>query len=152
MTLTTPFQPGADIRYTLDGSAPTAGSLRYTEPLTLTRTTHLRTAAFREGIPVCRESEGTFARMNPLPPLPDVYLGDLRPIRSVGFGHTYGGAVRYSGNTRAPQKDHSNLGQDIRINRKVYKHGIGRTHRASWLMRSNLATHGLSAWPGPMKT
>src|SRR5262245_36684056 len=106
VTLTTPFQPGADIRYTLDGSVPTAGSSKYTKPLTLTRTTHLRAAAFRGGIPVCRESEGTFARMNAMPPPPDVYLGDLMPIRSVGFGHTYGGAVRYSGMTRAPQKDH----------------------------------------------
>ena len=125
VTLTAPFQPRADIRYTLDGSAPTAGSLKYTKPLTMTRTTHLRTAAFREGIPVSRESEGTFARMNPMPPLPDVYLGDLTPIRSVGFGHTYGGVVRYSGMTRAPQKDHSNLGNDLRINRKKYQHGIG---------------------------
>ena len=125
VTLTAPFQPGADIRYTLDGSAPSAGSSKYTKPLTLTRTTHLRAAAFRGGIPVCRESEGTFARMNAMPPPPDVYLGDLTPNRSVGFGHTYGGAVRYSGMTRAPQKDQSNLGNDIRINRKKYRRGIG---------------------------
>ena len=121
VTLTAPLQPGADIRYTLDGSTPTAESLKYTKPLTLTRTTSLRIAAFREGTPVCRESEGTFVRMNPMPPLPDVYLGDLTPIRSVGFGHTYGGVVRYSGMTRAPQTDHSNLGNDIRINRKKYQ-------------------------------
>jgi NPCBM/NEW2 domain/Chitobiase/beta-hexosaminidase C-terminal domain len=125
VTLTVPFQPGADIRYTLDGSAPTAGSLKYTKPLTLTRTTNLRASAFREGIAVCRESEGAFARMNPMPPPPDVYLGDLTPIRNVGFGHTYGGVVRYSGMTQAPRTDHSNLGNDIRINRKKYAHGIG---------------------------
>jgi hypothetical protein len=127
VTLTAPLQPGADIRYTLDGSPPTAGSLKYTKPLTFTRTTNLRTSGFREGTPVCRESEGTFVRMNPMPPQPDVYLGDLTPIRSVGFGHSYGGAVRYSGMTQAPQKDRSNLGKDIRINRQKYKHGIG-TH------------------------
>lgn len=125
VTLTAPLQPGADIRYTLDGSAPTAGSLKYTKPLTVTASTHLRASAFREGIPVCRESEGSYDRMNPLPPLPDVYLGDLTPIRSVGFGHTYGGLVRYSGMTQAPQKDHSNLGKDIRINRKKYSRGMG---------------------------
>ncbi len=123
--LTAPFQPGAEIRYTLDGSTPTAGSLLYTKPLTLTQTTHLRTAAFHEGMPVCRESEGAFARMEPTPPPPDVYLGELTPIRSVGFGHTYGGVVRYSGMTRAPQKDRANLGNELRINRKTYRRGMG---------------------------
>ena len=65
VTVTAPIQAGADIRYTLDGSTPRADSLKYTEPLTVTHTTHLRTSAFREGIPVCRESEGAFVRMNP---------------------------------------------------------------------------------------
>jgi hypothetical protein len=125
VTLTAPLQPGAEIRYTLDGSAPTAGSSRYTKPLTVSRTTQLRASAFRDGVPACRESEGSFARMGPLPHLPDVALGTLTPIRNVGFGHTYGGVVRYSGRTRAPQKDHSNLGDAIRINRKTYAHGIG---------------------------
>jgi hypothetical protein len=57
--------------------------------------------------------------------LPDVYLGDLQPIRNVGFGHTYGGVVRYSGNTRPPQKDKSNLGQVLRIDRRTFAHGLG---------------------------
>ena len=39
--------------------------------------------------------------MLPVPPRPDVRIGDLQPVRSVGFGHTYGGVVRYSGNTQA---------------------------------------------------
>lgn len=125
VTLSAPFQPGAEIRYTLDGSAPTADSLKYTVPLTFTDTTHLRASAFRDGSPVCRESEGAFARLGPMPPRPDVDLGDLTPVRSAGFGHTYDGNVRYSGNTRAPQKNHSNLGGEIRINRSRYSHGIG---------------------------
>jgi hypothetical protein len=56
---------------------------------------------------------------------PDVALGDLKPVRSVGFGHTYGGQVRYSGNTRPPQKDTSNLGQPLKINRQTYAAGMG---------------------------
>ena len=125
VTLTAPFQPGAEIRYTLDGSKPTPASTLYAKPLVFADTTALRAAAFRNGRAVCLESEGSFVRMGPVPPVPDVPIGDLKPIRNVGFGHTYAGAVRYSGNTRPPQKDKSNSGQDLKINRQVYQRGIG---------------------------
>lgn len=125
VTLTTPLQPGAAIHYTLDDTVPTTGSPLYRGPLTITNTTQLRAIAFRDGRAVCRESEGAFARMGVLPPVPDVYLGDLKPVRSVGFGHTYAGEVRYAGNTRPPQMDRSNLGQELRINRQVYLRGVG---------------------------
>lgn len=125
VTLTAPLQPGAEIRFTLDGSAPTAASPLYTEPLRITNTTHLRTAAFQSGRAVCLESEGVFMRMLPRPPAPDLALGDLKPLRSVGYGHTYSGTVRYSGNTRAPQKDRSNLGQELRVDRTTFAQGLG---------------------------
>jgi hypothetical protein len=125
VTLATPLQPAAEIRYTLDGSTPTAASTLYTRPMAVTNTTRLRTGAFRNGRAVCLESEGSFVRLGPMPPSPDIFIGDLQPKRNVGFGHTYGGTVRYSGNTQAPQKDKSNLGQDLRINRAVYPRGIG---------------------------
>jgi hypothetical protein len=100
-------------------------STRYTKPLVFTDTTRLRVTAFHEGRTVCLESEAFFARMGPPPPLPDIFIGDLQPTRNVGFGHTYGGVVRYSGNTKAPQKDKSNLGQDLKVNRRRYQHGMG---------------------------
>ena len=125
VTLTAPQQPGAEIRYTLDGSAPMPASPLYTKPLRLSETTRLRASAFRDGRAVCLESEGAFARLGPVPPAPDVWLGDLKPVRNVGFGHTYGGTVRYSGNTQPPQKDHSNLGQPLRVNRAVQARGMG---------------------------
>jgi len=125
VTLTTPLQADAEIRYTLDGSKPAANSTLYSEPLVFKDSARLLAAAFRQGRPVCLESEGVFVRMGPQPPAPDVYLGDLKPIRSVGFGHSYGGVVRYSGNTQAPQPDHSNLGQPLRINRQTYPRGMG---------------------------
>jgi hypothetical protein len=125
VTLTTPLESGAEIRYTLDGSAPTSASPRYMKPLIFSQTTSLRTIAFKDGRAVCLESTGAFNHLLPMPPAPGVYIGDLKPIRSVGFGHTYGGNVRYSGNTQPPQKDKSNLGQEIRINRQVYQHGTG---------------------------
>src|SRR5262249_27375471 len=120
VTLTTPLEPAAEIRYTLDGMTPSVHSSLYSAPLEISETTHLRASAFKSGRQVCLESEGQFVRMGPKPPQPNVQLGDLEPIRNVGFGHTYGGQVRYSGNTRPPQKDHSNLGQELRIDRRTF--------------------------------
>jgi len=125
VTLSAPLQPGSEIRYTLDGSAPTAASPRYTGPFEVADTTHLRATAFREGRAVCLESEGLFARNGPVPPKPDVFLGDLKPVRSVGFGHTYAGEVRYSGDTRPPQVDRSNRGGPIQIGRSRHDRGLG---------------------------
>jgi hypothetical protein len=125
VTLTTPLQADAEIRYTLDGTAPGVSSALYTTPLVIRETTHLRALGFRNGRQVCLPSEAQYVHLGPKPALPDVYLGDLRPIRNVGFGHTYGGNVRYSGNARAPQKDRSNLGQDLRIDRQSFPHGLG---------------------------
>lgn len=125
VTLAAPLLPGAEIRYTLDGTAPTASSRLYTGPLVVAETTRLRTAAFRDGQPISPESEGSFVRRGPEPPLPDVALGDLTPRRNVGFGHTYGGQVRYSGQTRAPQKDQANLGGQLRIDRRAWTNGLG---------------------------
>ncbi len=125
VTLTAPLQSGAEIRYTLDGSTPTVASPLYRNPLVIANTSQLRAIAFQNGRAVCRESEGAFARLGPLPPTPDIYLGELKPVRSVGFGHTYAGEVRYAGRTQAPQVDRSNLGQELRINRQVYRRGLG---------------------------
>ncbi len=125
VTLTTPLQPGAEIRYTVDGSIPTATSTLYAAPFVVTNTTQVRALAFRQGQTVCLESEGTFVRRGPAPPMPNVHLGDLQPVRSVGFGHTYSGTVRYSGNTQAPQIDRSNLGKEIRIDRQAFPRGLG---------------------------
>jgi hypothetical protein len=44
-----PLVPGARIRYTLDGSEPTRASARYETPITLTRSTLLRTQVFTAG-------------------------------------------------------------------------------------------------------
>lgn len=125
VTLTAPLQPGAEIRYTLDGSAPTPSSTLYEGPFTLSETTRLRACAFRGGAPVGLESTGAFHRRSALPPLPDVYLGDLQPVRSVGFGHTYSGEVRYSGDAQPPQVDRANRGGPLLTNRERYERGLG---------------------------
>lgn len=125
VTLSAPRQADATIRYTLDGSVPGSESARYTAPLAVSQTTRLRAVAYRGEQVVGRESEGWFVRRGPVPPLPDVAVGDLHPVRSVGFGHTYGGQVRYSGMTQAPQKDRSNRGEELRLDRRVFSRGLG---------------------------
>jgi hypothetical protein len=60
-----------------------------------------------------------------MPPAPEVHIGDLVPLRSVGFGHTYREEVRYSGTTKAPQKDRSNTGEELRIDRRAHARGLG---------------------------
>lgn len=125
VTLAAPLQQDAEIRYSLDGQSPTGNSPLYAKPLVFTDTAQLRAAAFRDGRMVSLESEGEFVRLKALPPKPDVSIGDLTPLRSVGFGHTYANQVRYSGNTRPPQKDKSNLGQALKTNRSVYERGMG---------------------------
>jgi len=84
VTLTAPLQPGAEIRYTLDGSAPTPGSPLYAKPLTLSQTAALRALALRGGKPVGLEGSGYFVKMPARPPLPDVHLSGLKPLRQAG--------------------------------------------------------------------
>jgi hypothetical protein len=66
VTLTTPLQPGAEIRYTLDGSAPGMKSTLYREPLTIRDSSRLRAVGFQKDRLICVESEGSFARPRPL--------------------------------------------------------------------------------------
>lgn len=42
-------EPGADIRYTLDGSAPTASDMRYEKPIRITGPTVVRARGFKDG-------------------------------------------------------------------------------------------------------
>jgi hypothetical protein len=45
----TDSEPGADIRYTLDGSVPGTSDPRYEKPIKLDTTTVLRTRAYKDG-------------------------------------------------------------------------------------------------------
>ena len=125
VTLTAPLQPGARIHYTLDGSEPTHRSPVYEMPIVVAETTRVRAVAFKGRKQVGLESEGSFARLGPVPPVPDVHVADLVPVRNVGFGHTYGGVVRYSSGAQPPQKDRSNEGRPLKMGRKVHARGLG---------------------------
>ena len=81
VALTCPWLKDVEIRYTLDGSAPAATSKIYAKPFPLRETTTLRAAAFRHGRKVSLEGRGFYARLGPVPPQPDVYLGQIEPIK-----------------------------------------------------------------------
>ena len=125
VTLSAPLQPGAEIRYTLDGSEPTASSAMYERPLVLESGRRIRAAGFQGGRRVCVESEGVFVRRGAEPVKPDVLLGELKPVRTAGFGHTYGGMPRYSVGAQAPQVNQSNRGTPLRIDRRSWTNGLG---------------------------
>jgi len=80
ITLTTPNQKGVAVRYTLDGAEPGPGSPLYTDPLDVRKTTQLRAAAFEKGRRVTLISDGYFVRLGLVPPKPDVYLDQLKPL------------------------------------------------------------------------
>jgi uncharacterized repeat protein (TIGR03806 family) len=53
-------EPGADIRYTLDGSTPTASDMKYEKPIEVTGPTVVRARAFKEGLTRSVASEAVF--------------------------------------------------------------------------------------------
>ena len=111
-------RPGAAIRYTLDGSAPSPAAPRYAAPLELSASGVLRAQPFAAGRARGVESVSHFVRLAPTPPPPEVHLTDLRPLRATSprllDGHTYaavapdvgfdraagGGALRIGGGRR----------------------------------------------------
>ena len=64
VVLTSP-NPGATIRYTLDGSEPSAASAVYTEPLILERTTTVKARAFAPGLDDRFVATATLTRATP---------------------------------------------------------------------------------------
>jgi len=74
VALTTPWLKNVQLRYTVDGGAPTATSQLYAKPFTVSKTSSLRAAGYRNGLRVSLEGNGYFVRLGPIPPKPDVYL------------------------------------------------------------------------------
>jgi nicotinamidase-related amidase len=80
VSLSTHEQKGVVIHYALDGAEPGPASPVYTKPLDVTKTTLLRAAGFEDGRRVTIMSEGYFVHLGSVPPKPDLYLDQLKPL------------------------------------------------------------------------
>jgi nicotinamidase-related amidase len=80
VSLTSRLLRDFQIHYTTDGSEPNPGSPVYHKPLVFTRTTDLKTAAFRNGRKVSLPTSAYFVVLPPVPPKPDIYLDELRDV------------------------------------------------------------------------
>jgi hypothetical protein len=78
--------PGAEIRYTLDGTVPDqAAGILYTGPVSIDRTTTLRARAFREGLEPTNVDTHTYIFLD------DVILQDAQAALDAGFPSSWGG-------------------------------------------------------------
>ena len=78
--------PGAQIRYTLDGTPPTARKgFVYTGPLRIAKTTCLRAAAFKEGCIPTNVDTQTYLFVD------DIVRQDYQATLNAGFSATWGG-------------------------------------------------------------
>ncbi len=118
ITLTTPWLKDVDIRYTLDGSDPTNSSPVYQKPLTISKTTNLRTAAFRKKNLVSVPTSAYFVLLPPEPKHPDIYLDNLNYMVDP-YGQIHPGFVW------EPKKGTSYEELPLRIRGKLYEKGMG---------------------------
>ena len=72
--------PEAELRYTLDGSDPTASSPLYQRPIKINETTLLKAAGFEGVTAITRISEAQYWKYPPVPDPADVFVCDLKPI------------------------------------------------------------------------
>jgi hypothetical protein len=133
VTLSAPFQPDAELRYTTDGSEPTPQSTKYEKSISLVDSARIRVGGFVDGKRVCLDSEGVFCKLAAMPPAPDVPLADAKLLRDAGNGHTFGGQIRTAAHTSPTQKDKSNEGQPLRLRSVTYRTGYG-VHAPNQLM------------------
>lgn len=128
VSLSAPLGRNIEIRYTLDGCAPTASSSKFVGPFEIKDTTTIRATAFSQsGKPACVESCGLFVKLSPMPPKPDVYLSGITPVRATCSGfHAFG-------SQKVPKSNSSYLGGQIVARGRSYSEGIG-VHAPSQLL------------------
>lgn len=86
LALSCPDDPAAEIRYTLDGKAPSSASARYTQPLAISSTTVVRAAAVNPAAIIQREGVASYIFL-------DQVLSQAPSTASPGGGFPASGAV-----------------------------------------------------------
>lgn len=81
--LTCRHVPGAELRYTLDGSDPSADSPCYESPILIDQTAQLKAAGFKAGVAVTRVSEAQYWKYPVVPDPPSVFVSELDPVGEV---------------------------------------------------------------------
>lgn len=104
---------GLSVHYTLDGMEPTADAPRYTSPIRLTDDTTIKARAFAPDTAPGKIASADFRKLPPLPPNPDIFISDLKPVVStVGYFET-------------AKVDRSTQDKPMRVAGKLYKKGMG---------------------------
>ena len=116
-----PEAPGAEIRYTLDGTAPTADSRRYDAPIRMTESATVRARCFLPGAGPGAVASARFVKLPPPPPAPHVHISDLKAIKAV---------VGWGGQAKS---DRSIQNNPLTIAKRRYAKGMG-VHAASELV------------------
>ena len=80
-----PAPARVEIRYTLDGTVPTAASALFTAPVSISATTTIAARCFRSGKPVSAASRATFTKVAPRPP---AVLAD--PVPGIRYAYYEG--------------------------------------------------------------
>ena len=121
---------GVVVRYTLDGSEPTAESAVYEGPFEISETGSVRTAAFKGGERMTFISDAYFYKLLAAPPMPDAHISDLAPIKINMF--TWSEWYEQGDDlVPDPQKDRAYTRNfrgeyyPLRLRGKVYEKGMG---------------------------
>lgn len=80
--------PGAVIRYTLDGSDPTAASSVFSSPIPVTATTTIKAASYKSGLDASPVSSGVYA-IGQLVGTPDWISVGINPARTEAFIYAF---------------------------------------------------------------
>lgn len=123
VSMTMPRVAGAEIRYTLDGNEPTAAAALYTGAFAIKETAVVRAAAFRSGKKAGLESGAYYVKLPPAPPIPDVFISNVSPVKTTMAGWTdlyeQGPAVP------PPQRDQAYPKGELRLRNVRYLKGLG---------------------------
>jgi hypothetical protein len=122
VSLEIPMVGNAEIRYTLDGSEPKTGSLKYDKPFDIQENTTIRVAAFRKGKKVSAPNKANyFVRLPPIPSKPEITLDKLVPVKDL-YAQI---SDIHASFLWLPVVNRSYEEKSLRIREKTYENGIG---------------------------